>query len=405
LKNILKNINLFNPKELVAVEAIYVSESNWEFNFLTLKKTKNSISFENTKTGITSIDELIKILKPNTPVCLVVNGKGIINRKIAGQNSDAQEKLLQKIFPDAQVNDFYTEVFEVSENIILFSVARKNIIDNLVELLSKNKLFVVDIKIGPFYISNILPLLNQNDFILCNGFKLKTKNRVIYDFEISCEQEAEYVIGDSVISSKSLTAFAAGFEYLLNFKKDIFVDNPVVNSNKKEHYYANVFKTAGWGILIFFFAVLMLNYFLFDYFNKKQQSMSSRVSEYNFLLAKHDSLNNDLKQKRKFLEEAGLLSDSKISFYADRMVSEMPENIRLTELNIFPSKEKQQKNKEIDFSRNTILVAGNTQSGTYLNDWVKILKKYKWIEEVNIIGFNQESANSPAIFNLEIKIN
>ncbi len=404
MRNIFKNIDILSPKDILAVEAIYIAENNWEFQLVNVKKVKNSVQFDSIR-SVASTTELFQLIKSKTQVSLVVTGRGIINRKVAVQNNDDKEKIIQKIFPDAQVNDFVTQIFDINDNLKLVSIARIDIIENLIALFSKNKIPVVDVNIGPFGINNIIPLLNNVDSVICNSFKLKIKDNVIYDFEITENiEDIKYLVSDAPISSKSLIAFASGINYLVNFKESNSSEIILINENKKEHYYANLFKYGGWAMLIFFFVLLLINFLLFENYNKKFQKISLKVSEYNYLLTKYDTLNNDLKSKKKFLEESGLLNNIKLSFFADRVVSDLPKNIKLTELNIFPLKEKQQKMKEAEFIRNTIYIKGLSQNGTFLNDWVKILKTYKWIAEVNIVDFIQENFATPALFNIEIKI-
>jgi len=53
---------------------------------------------------------------------------------------------------------------------------------------------------------------------------------------------------------------------------------------------------------------------------------------------------------------------------------------------------------------NTIHITGSVSQSIILNNWLKKLKKLEWIENVDIIEYNQEIASIPAIFELEIEL-
>jgi hypothetical protein len=68
---------------------------------------------------------------------------------------------------------------------------------------------------------------------------------------------------------------------------------------------------------------------------------------------------------------------------------------------------KKQANEEDDglfFEKQSIMISGNCQRSTALNDWMKEVKKAKWVSDVVLINYKQDNAADDGGFLLEIKL-
>jgi len=115
-------------------------------------------------------------------------------------------------------------------------------------------------------------------------------------------------------------------------------------------------------------------------------------------------LRSELKLKEEYFVKSGFLDESKLAFYTDRIAESLPSEIHLTAFNFNPLKVKMKENKPIEFLTGTINISGTVTQSIILNNWVKGLKKTDWINSIAIIGYNQESAEIPAEFTIQIDI-
>lgn len=401
------NLSFVKGNRIACIEVILLTETNWEYNIVVLKKNKTKLEFEAVKTSIDSFDEIKKTLSVKIPVCLVIYGKVIMLKKVSVKE-DKEESILQKILPDATLNDFYfQELYTNNENKFV-SVARKNLIEKILDTFSENKFHIVDITFGPFSIEHIFPLFdNVPDEILLEHYKLKIENSIIKDCKHieHNKDEIKYQVGDEALSNKALVSFAGGFQYLFVNSGKTSTNIPAVIQSSKEYTNSRIFMVAGWGVLILTFSILLINFLLFDNYNKKSRELYSKVGQYESLLNKHDALEKELEIKKQLLEKTGLLQSSKMSFYADRLASTLPSEIKLTELNINPLKKKQQNKKELIFRKGIIHIAGTSKKSTVLNDWIKTIKQNDWAVDVTILGYKKDLANMPGKFTIEITVN
>jgi hypothetical protein len=159
-------------------------------------------------------------------------------------------------------------------------------------------------------------------------------------------------------------------------------------------------------VLIFFFTILLINYLIFDnYWNKKNELMAA-VTLNQGELEKLESLKRQYAEKQTFLSKAGLLEVSKTSFYADQIAIDMPEQISLTGININPMEKKTNESEEEGyfFIPRTVGIKGTCNKSAYVSEWINILKKKNWLNQVILINFNQDKELGLGIFNIELKL-
>lgn len=398
------NINKFTKPSQVAGIDIYIGpDGQFIYNVVVLKQSKNALALVKQQSGVKSIDELKGIVNTKTPLSIVINGKGILHKKIEVSENDTAIILLGKVLPNAKAEDFLLFRYSIDENQAFVSVIRKNVLDPIIEQLHKAGFDVINIALGPFVVAQLLPLMdNKSNSVVTEYFSLQAEENRVIDFKVT-EKSAEVMIkvGSDMISNHLLIAFSASFiEFIGTTESDI----PTVNVLRNTYKSKRIFKLAGTSLLVFFIGVLSINSFTLDHYSKRAKDLNSQVSVSRGMLQNLEKLKTELSEKSTFMNKMGLLQPGRTSFFADRIAEIIPASIQLKEMSINPLVKNPNDDKDIAFNVNSIIIKGDCKKNTELNEWIKQLKRFDWVSDVTLINFTQDKEKNAGIFNMELKI-
>jgi len=401
---------LLRSKTAAGVEVIISDNENFKINLTILHQEKSSIEIKTAQTNIENISNLKQSISSDIPVNLVLNGKGIIHKIVSYEKTDDDNSLLQKVFPNANPNEFYIEKEPSADNNILVSIIRKSVADDILKSFNENEIYIVSASLGPFCVSTIYNLLNGNTSegnheINIAHHKLTFIDGKINEFQTNIKIPEEKIpVGNELLDQNSVIPFAAAFQYLYAEIESLPTKAPSIMRNREEFINEKIFKTMGWIVLALFFIILMVNFFLFNSFSVKYTELEQKVFQNKDRLFYFENLKKEVEEKQFFLKKSGLMQPSRTSFFADQLAIDLPKSLQLIDLNINPFEKKAGKNKGITFMKNSIIIAGTCKKSTELNEWIKILKDYSWVNEASIINYAKTSANKPGEFKMEILI-
>lgn len=408
MKNPIKDIHIKGNK-IAGVEVIVASEDSLRYNIVVLQKSKGKLFTLEKKSNLHRLEDAEDILKNGLPICLGITGKGTIHRKLQEEDTGQanQGPFINRVFPNASPDDFYVQHKEADEDNIYVSLVRRTLLNTILEKFDMYKVHIVDIQLGPYVAEHIIPLIRKDydKFIDTSTHQLEIENSGIVSYKPLSEEPFNklYHIGDEPVYSEELIAYACGFYSLVmrDFKNE--ADDEDIQARNKEFENFRKFRFAGIIVLLFFFLALLINYLVFDHYNKKQAVLSEKVSKFNNLLTRTEQLNKELQDKKTLLEETGLLMQSRLSFYADRLAACMPYGVVLNEVNVNPVKKNKLKEQKIEFTRNIILVKGMIKNTTNINTWIKEIKRYNWVKKLNVLSYTKEE-DKKGEFVLEIQV-
>ena len=404
--NKLKNWKILKGNTAAGVHVVISGDSAMELSLVLLQKSKSSLNVKNSIKSVATFEELSKEIPKNTPVYLAVDGKGIMHKKVNISGDIDEKTALEHILPNASPDDFMVEVNPVSADKSFVSVARKENISNLVSEMVNAGINVQNVTLGSFTINNILAIIkNLPDEIIINENKIEIKEERIFSIEKSNENNNYYTfkIGSENINQDVIVAFASAFSHFTENQTDSS-SIQLLQNRQEEYFFKKLFVVSGWAVLIFLFCILLVNFLMFDHYNNKSNDLSVNVNQNKDLLTRLDTLTSQLKQKETFIKKGGFLNPSRTSFYSDRLALLLYDETMLTRIEINPLQKKLKQGDEPLFSYDIIAVEGITTKSTVLNDWIHILKKENWINDVVLINYVNESGSSSAEFELEIKI-
>lgn len=395
------------PTRIAGLEINYSPAGDMLFNLTILKRRADKLEIETIFTEIETWERAKKELPVSVPIALVITGKGILHKKVALSEKDDALASLHKILPNAKSEEFYVQSNPAESNQGFVSIIRRETADSLLKSITDDGYYPIDLTLGPLVLNAVLPLMKQDyETFEIGNYSFQAYDNTITGFELKEKDpyQRKITIADEEIKQLAAISFAAAFRALFFSETAPFIDVPKVDELKEESKQKHLFKVFGWGVLVFFLTTLLVNFLLFDHYNKKANELEGRYNQNKGLLDYISEMKVKLEEKQAFIEKSGLRNHSQASFYADRIALNLSDKIRLTEININPLEKKIKAEEPVLFLQKTIIVKGNCRKSTELNDWIGVLKENKWIASVSVINYKQEKASEPGEFEIKISI-
>lgn len=395
-----------SKSNVCGVECVF-SEAGISYNYLILTVKKNKV--EILKKG-NSIDEqeILKIAKKNNaPIVLNAIGKGIIFKAISLSENETSDinQLVKQFLPTINSIDFYVQFYKNDNSTGFLSICRKDQINELVQLFSNQKQIPVSLYIGPLVINTLAPLTKQLNFLYSSLYQLELTNGFIQkvnSFEINTLKINS--IDGITIPPQELISFASAFAYIT---QQIPFDSPNdeimdLSSNHLQKLKLNVLIFA---LIGFIFLVSALNSVLFFQKFEEHHQLEVELNLYESKNAQITQLLESYQKKKTLIEQAGMFDNKKLSLFADKIGSSLPDEILLRELYFNPETGETEVDSLIDFKKNELIIKGNCDKSLILNEWINVLKSQSFIKSVNLQNFIFNSESHIPNFTLEIEIN
>lgn len=405
IKHTIEKFNINGQQKICCLEANYISQTECFFRYLILKKEKNILKILS-QNEFLSGDNISNSINQRIPIILIINGKGVITRKILNSDAINIYNTIQTILPNVNIDDFYFQIAQINENESLLVIIRKNTIEDVIAILQKYKLSIIDLNIGASSINYILPFIEDRATICTSYLEFHIKNKEITDFSLLKKDTECFPLffGNSKLIHTDIVCFSAGIKFYTNQIDPANIELPQITSLKKEFKYKHWFRVIGLSYLIIFFTLLFINFFVFSNKRKQQEKLFYELQSYNFMFARIDSLELELNNKKQLLEQTDLLKPSMLSFYADRLMKFIPSGVQLNLLDVFPLEIKRHKKIDVEISKNSIIIAGQSTNSHLLNSYIKSIKEYSWVNDVEILEYNQKQYDLPIEFKFRILI-
>ena len=404
LKHILSHSN-----KVAGVEIIQIS-GNITIYAVVLEKKKDSIEIISKHSNILSIEELAKDLPSSIPVCLSISSKSILHKKASKQEKNEQQesKLLQSVIPNAKIADFYVQQYN-NENSTFLSIQRRDALNDLLRQFEEHKLFVHSICFGPSSLPSIYgltPDLPKSDFTVGYHHFTYSGNEIeTYQFNTDLKLDSSNIfIGKDAVEPELLVSFSTAFEYFFPNTSKKLSEIELLTKAKEDLQQVRIFKKLGWGMLVLFFSVLLINYFVFDYYNSKHQELEVVAASKQQEINKLQQLKKEISYKKELVQLTGVSSASKSSKYTDDIAKILPADIQLIDLKVYPQQKQSLQNKKIQFETDQILIKGYTVKSTILNKWIKNLKNYDWVNDIDILNYKQSRIKQQGEFEIRLFI-
>jgi len=400
--------NMLPKNHHYGVECILKDDDQTCFTTVSLSDKKKKLEIKYSFEERTS-DELKKIIKKDSAINLIINGKGVITKKISFNPADEDALLISKCLPGANASDFYFQKYMVSETVAYISVIRKQSLDGLLKYFQANKILVVSVSLGPFSIENIFSLLNLNQYLeqqlQIGSFELNILSGKIDGIK-SLENSPEQYLQISGLEIKSSLAFAFVAAMGFYISNEIKIQDAVFLQNKEEHKELKLHNRMMQGFMAALVIICFSSFGVYKYYRSEFKTYYAKVQVNQEKLTKYENLKTEITEKRDLLSKNGLLQSSKISYYSDQIAAGLHEEVKLTRMEFSPIKKVSKDGKdELFFQGEKLLISGHCSESFDFNEWIKTLQKLKWVKAVSILHYMQDRSSELASFNIELQLN
>lgn len=394
-------VNLSFFKETI-VAGVYInihSETEILCQVVVLEKKKASLQI--IQKSETPLAGIASHLATNIPMCVVIDGKGILQRECGSDQTD--EQLILQAFPNVNPSEYYVQSTAQRGNVNFACFARRKAVDDILEILLAQSYKILNLSLGSIVLSNLAQIKGDGQ-IIAIPYKVSVSNGQITQIDKIKESKIAFtVIGDESIPTNKVLPFSTALAYFAgNALTEIQSD--FLNKIRLDYTYLKLIKKGGLALLMLLFVVLLGNFLLFSSQREKQQALTAELGQYEATISKVEDYKREISEKERFLGNSDEGGNTYFSYYADKIAATKPEGIVLQKMQIFPVTLKNKKFDVDGIKKDTILISGLTRNSVLLNDWTKQLQKQKFVGHVGITNFTQMETNSGS-FSLTISLN
>ena len=388
--------NILIGKQYTAIELFSLSNED-RFAFLQVLRKKNEIAIS--KSEIFNTIESLAVEKTKTPVVLVINNSQVLFKEVIGVDVN-DRKLLQKVFPNLQIEEFYYEIWR-KETVSIISICRKMYVEEMVKSLGQNfKIF--SISLGVSSVSNLIAVSEIPEISTNTQKLLLSAEENIITTVASYQNTVTYSVNGLEINSNYIIGFAG----ILSLLFPIATTGNINNYNallseafKQKTFFEKGLKT-GLAIIL---GILLINFLLFSHYFDKVAAMKQTISLSRAGIENTLKLREQIKDKEKRLESFTGNTDDRTALLLNEIAEKIPSSILLNEIEFYPLGKKIKPEEKVITENKFVIVSGTILSNEAFTNWVESIAKIKKVEKVVISDFGKDQENNTA-FTLKITI-
>lgn len=338
----------------------------------------------------TSISKVKSICK-NSPVSLCVSGAGIITKKMSNGEDMTQ------VFPGLDETSTLVKDYG-SEECNWKVLAKKQMIDDIVLEFKRLGIKIVRVDLSGVSIFGQIQLLNELPLILGpHRFVWEENNLKEYDIELNIDnpESVETAFGQPlrflVAIFSALHFFGQGNSIEIIQHKDLLGEY-VLGRMRQVMFIA---------FSIVAVVLLVFNFIFLTQFNSKISELESAVEVKSnaIKLVERESIEaeesallyNDLVAKKKHF--SNMLQD---------IARCVPDEIKLTGIEIFPKESKAPVKGELKFDKSALRIVGYTSGIEHLNALQGELNALDWVSETQLVQFEKDFVGSNTKFIIQL---
>ena len=380
-------------KRAVGIHVHWLNAQQPVYALCVLEQRKQVLSIIDKKTGITTLEELSTHLLPGVPIYLSIEGKGVLVRKIAAENSN----FLQEIIPDARTEDFYASRHPHQ----FVSVVRREVVDQTVAGLAQQGFFVLEAYTGLFALNNLLPFFSEEvSSIRIAGQELMITGQQVSSVVSFGEEVSEaprYVVGEETIATRHLIAYATALSHFVPQSTGL----PQTDL-QREFRHRQLFTKALPATLGFFLLVLLINTFVYTKAFQRHEDLTTQTADHGVVLGRLNTLQQEVDTKEKFLATLGWQGTEGKAATTDRLSATVPDEVVLTEVTVNPQ-HKAEKNKQV-FEDGAVRVVGHCSDMVVLNRWLVQLEAQSWVHQLTEQQYTADTDRRMGSFSFILKL-
>jgi len=355
------------------------------------------------KKAYTVTPDQIKIPGLQGPVAITMTGKGVLIRKTALLETITEQSLKQ-LFPGFKPEEFYLQHFRSGGNSFIAFV-RKEIADPIIAAFKKQGIQVLLLGLGPFVVDQVIPQLNHYGGSLnFDGHQLpldQEKAWLDYSYQAGTGSDFELKIDSELMEEQFLLAYASAFQLLLNDRLELIaVESEQIRQDLVELTAKLKFKHRGMLILFFFFALLLINFLLFSFYNAANQQLAGKAGQRSDLFTDRQKLEAEVKEKEAQVKLIGWNHGLSYAYLCDQIGQTIPAAVTLSELSIGGLKEEFGSAQKVSPKTGRMKITGQSASVYIIHDWIYALQQKRWVKAVQLESYATDAQQGAQVFTL-----
>lgn len=377
----------------VSVISIYKTNQHNSLFLVTLKKSKSQIEIIQ-KIEFETINELASKIDKSLPTIVHVFGAGVLFKKI-----DLESQSDRDWVRNLDLKAISATVYKAG-NLEYYGLLRNSNYDDLLHELLSHKLKIADLYFGPTVVCVLKDYFKTKFQIYEYCFDFTNSGDELMERRIEAQELESSYLDDFQLEPNFVPGYAAGFHWFIQTE-----DIETLQANKiekEEIFYESAFNRVGKYTLVFFFISLLISYFLVLWLGYKNSELTYEKIYSSKSIEMSKKLSEELKEKIEILNATGMVSENYFVYYIDEIVSTVPKQIKLTDLQINPLKEEIKERKKVAFISKNIFVKGVSSSDSAFNSWITMLKTKPWIKILKVKSVDKDKYGM-VLFELNIE--
>lgn len=389
MRSFIEKLIRFNTLQIVGISRRDAGDV-----YYLLKTRKKGTKIEViTMADFSDLSELKSAADSKTPTILVIDGKGVLNKKIDPKN-DSDVGWMKNLD--------YSSVYHTTYNhkgTRFLSFCRKNVAEEEISRLQGSNFEIAACYIGPVISVLLKDGISANSIIAGDSI-LEFDEEGLSAITKSNEQSPRnYIIGQTTLAGHHLPLYGAAVDFYTHNRSVEKNESPLIHF--EEVLYKKAFNMAGILMLGGFFTLLLASYLLTWHYNSENAVLNLKNVYSNESYKQIQELEKQRESKLRILEETGFSSSKFVSFYGYELSKSSPVQIRLSGIDVFPLEKEIKQTEKVSFTTKTILVKGNTYDEAAFNSWIVALKSFAWIDYFEILSLKKDKKD---LSHFELKI-
>lgn len=392
-------------REIAGIDINLLSDNSYLVHIIIVQLSGSKIIKSDEYLHIKSLDQIFEKIPVQIPVALNISGRGILHKQVPGEY---QGHIIQSLIPGANSNEYYYQRFTYSAKEDI-AIVRKQPVDHLINLFTDKGYIVLNAGISLGFAAGILQMINtgrQPQIFTGNHIvHLSTEGEMTsYATSPSHAQIIECAIDAIILKSIQIPSFSIAVNTLIDIQEAPGIEVESIIQARYNYRHKKIFTTSAWAILLFLLGTLLINFMVYQHYYQLNEESLARRTLYQNRLDNLDTLQTKVKQKELFMQKLGWLKPASFSEISDKLAASVPEDITLTEMDIFPISGKENTDVQFNSKRDTVMITGYCYEPGSVNEWISSMDSIDMIQSVKLLNYWYKKEDETGNFRIEIKL-
>ncbi len=339
-----------------------------------------------------SMEEIGLSIPKDRPVSVCINTANVLSKSMGNASSDHPDSIVDQAFPNLDLGNFYYEVLQLRSSPIV-TIAKKEVVDKIIGHIADLKLQVAHFSLGVSDLGNMLAYFKSGS-IYTAAHRIHLDNGLISGTNPSETRESMiYDLNGLQLHNAFVLPFSAVLGHL-NQRIPHTNYTEVLQKLKWEFKNRRIFGQVAKFSLTFLLTLLLANFLVYQFFHEKVEDLNVAMAATSSQKEELGLLDATVQRKQERAEALGTSSNSRATYYLDRLAQRIPSSVLLNGMTYQPLTKPVRDEKPIVPLDGQLQVSGIAKDTDDFSSWIEELEKYSWIYSVETLDFDYMTKNT-----------